>query len=103
MVLGWHLWVWGVTYGSAPHLPTADGSFGLQLLQCLTLNLLYICGWRATYVSGMALMGPGWHLWVWGVTYGSAPHLPTADGSFGPRLLELCNRGLLLMGLGGHL
>ena len=48
-------------------------------------------------------MGPGWHLWVRGVTYGSAPHLPTADGSFGPRLLELCNRGLLLMGLGGHL
>ena len=45
----------------------------------------------------------GWHLWVRGVTYGSAPHLPTADGSFGPRLLELCNRGLLLMGLGGHL
>ena len=43
----------------------------------------------------MALMGPGWHLWVRGVTYGSAPHLPTADGSFGPRLLELCNRGLL--------
>ena len=54
-------------------------------------------------MSGMALMGPGWHLWVRGVTYGSAPHLPTADGSFGPRLLELCNRGLLLMGLGGHL